>query len=233
MGTAVQFGKSDGEWSVTFFDLSHPREPIGDTGALRFRIEGGRAPQIETRGPYPVRVENGILHIQQPDGVLKYSCRFHRDLLQFPAVVRLNERTFNLTFCEVHRVADSERPNIATWTYTWTCSSAPSKEPSGRAVLVAISPRGKEAIPCSYKTEKHHDGPALVFQRRGGDGQQQDRIVWHDSYYGLQLYDSASWKLKHTVGLQKTYQPAEDEIKDLIRAKRKEKPDKPDAGDGK
>jgi len=223
LGTVVQIGKSEGEWFVTFFNLSHTQESIA----------GRRPPQVKTEGRYPVHVTNGILHIQQPGGVLKHSCRFHRDLLQFPAVVRVNERTFNLTFSEVQRMPDSEDQKVSTWSYTWTCSAAPSEQPSGKAILVAVSPRGKQTVSCLYKTEKHGDGPSLVFQRQDGDGEQQDRIVWHRAYSGLQIYESASWKLRHMVARQETYQPAGDELKDLVRTQREKKPNKPDAGDGK
>jgi hypothetical protein len=217
----VQIERIDENWYVTFFTLSHTRESF----------QSRRPPQIETEGPYPVSVTNGILHIQKQKGILKYSCRFYGELLQFPAIVRTNELTFNFTFSEIIKESDSEE-RIDTWSYIWSCSLDPSREPSGKAVLTVVTPKGKETIACLYTTEKALDGPALAFRKDEENSKGQDLIVWTRSFYGPQIYDSFSPKLK-CPGLQMTYRPADDNLKDMIKKEIKKNLNKPDANDCK
>jgi hypothetical protein len=174
------------------------------------------------------------MHVQRPRGVLKYSCRFQGELLQFPAICRTQANTLNFTFSESRSRPGQEAAAVDTWRYTWTCSSNPSIASSGSATFVADTPEGKVEAQCVYFVEQDHDGPALVFRPKQGVRDKEDRIVWHRKYFGPQIYKSATERLTRLVQ-QDTYRPADERIKKQIAerpTRQPEKPSGPDARDG-
>ncbi len=217
----VRIRKSDGKWDLTVFWLSHTRESI--------RME--QPPQVRTEGPYPIHVTDGVLNIVQPQGVLKYSCRFYNGLLQFPAVTRTDARTFHFTVSEANPTSDGERDGIDTWSYTWTCSSNPSDDVTGTASRVAQTPRGRETTPCAYSVEGSDDGPALIFRHKAGTRDGKDRMVWHRKYFGPQIFEGDALRSERRF-MQPTYTPADDSIKKQIPERMEREPHKPDARDG-
>jgi hypothetical protein len=219
----VKIAESDAKWHFTRFTLSHTNESFREK----------QQPEIKTEGPYPIHLTNGLLHIQGPNGVITHSCRFYGDLLQFPAVVRADAKTFNFTFSQAKPERAPKAEGIDTWSYTWICSSDPSQELNGKASLLAISPKGKSTVACVYTVEKHLDGPALVFKPVREEPKGEDRIVWHRKYFGPQVYNSFSPRLEGSQCPQMTYMPAAEYLKKLIEVETKEEPNKPDAGDGK
>lgn len=106
---------------------------------------------------------------------------------------------------------------MRTWSYTWACGSAPAKEPSGEATLTVASPRGNETIRLTYSTEGHLDGPSLVFRAKEAESPKRDRFVWHQKYFGAQIYGSISRDLDRP-GLQRTYVPAGDAVRALVES---------------
>lgn len=201
----VRIHKSGDKWSLTVFTLSHTRD------SFYKRLP----PLVRADGPYPISVTNGVLTVEQSPGVLKYSCRFYRELLQFPAVTRTRTDTFNFTFSEVRTKREAERDAVNSWSYTWICASNPSAVSSGSASFVVDTPQEKKTNPCVYNVEENPDGPALVFRSTGGMRDIQDQIVWHRKYFGPQIYKSAAARMD-TPGLQQTYSPAEESIRELI-----------------
>lgn len=218
----VRIGKSGDKWNLEVFTLSHTVESF----------QRRQPPQIRREGPYPIQVTNGVLHIERPNGISKYSCRFHGDLFQFPAVVRTESSTFNFTFSESTGKRDGVPDGVNTWSYTWVCSSNPSATPAGTASLAVRDPEGEETTPCAYAVEESHDGPALIFRRKVGTRDGEDQIVWHRKFFGPQIYKSAAPRLDRPA-LQKTYRPADDSIRKQIAEVKEGEPNKPDARDGR
>jgi hypothetical protein len=145
----TEFTRSDGHWSVSFSDLY-------------YKDQNTKA--IECRGPFPISLTDGILQIGQPEGVLKFSCRFYGDLLQYPAIIRLDEKTFNFTYSKVEKKHESDVEKVTTRSYTWKCASNPSLKPDGDATLTVITQDSVVSFPLTYRTESSFDGPSLVFE---------------------------------------------------------------------
>ncbi len=193
----IQIKQSDDIWSMTRFRISNERASQHESGK----------PKARAFGPYPIRVENGILHIEPPNGAsLKYTFSFHGEFLNFPAIIRTETNSFNFTAND--------------WSYTWICSSNPSTQSTGASRLVVEWSEGKETIPMVYEVHEHPDGSALIF-RNPSDKQQDrmDRFVWSRNY-GLMIYatiprgyDRCSHELHRS---QRTYHPAWDRIKKLV-----------------
>jgi hypothetical protein len=179
--------------------------------------------EIVKYGPYPIRVADGILHIEEPNRTRKHSYRFDGELFKCPALIRTDARTFNMT--NTSRSGDREE----TWSYTWSCSSNPSEKSTGTANLKVRGPEIEVVIPCAYAVEASSIGPALVFRRVNEFQNEEDRITWNQHFgFGLKR-DRIFWNRQFigpmtpygrtAIGpfpMKGTYSPADEKTLKLI-----------------
>jgi hypothetical protein len=197
----VKFNKSNGQWLI-FFVRTNP-----DNQSL----QGHHNRKIESEGPYPVSITDGVMQIEKPEGTLKYSCRFHGDLLQFPALLRLDEKTFNFTFSEIWGTRSSENVKATIRSYTWVCESDPSKKPKGDATLTVALPDSEVTSHFTYRTEAEYSGPVLIFERK--EDARRYKIGWSQNY-DAGIYESDDAYL--SISIQNTYAPADSSLKAFV-----------------
>lgn len=231
----VKFEKRPTSWTISFVEIHrtgrHVRDKLG--------------PTIQRNGPFPVTLKNGVLQVKRPEGTLIYTyrvndqprqlaldpegkrsntCRANDKLLQFPAVVRTNPRTFHFAYSELLRTGLMNKSVVRTWSQTWVCDTDPSKESKGKATITVVSPYVKKTSRVTYQVQNDGDRPSIVFRSTDTDKPRKDWIVWQRGDYGMQI--SKSEFLEVHLGdlhLQKTYSPVSDVIKKIL----KEKSDEP------